>query len=96
MRDDVFEWDDAKAQTNLVKHRVGFAVASRVFNDFFAFEVFDGSSETSEARFIITGMVDGIVLTVVYTERDGRIRIISARKATRHEQRNYYRSQTSE
>ena len=45
---------------------------------------------------IITGMVNGQLLTVVYTERGERTRIISARKATKHEQRDYYRSQTAE
>lgn len=96
MRDDAFEWDDAKAESNLVKHGVSFLAATRVFDDAFAFEEFDGSNAPSEVRYRITGMANGILLVVVYTERDGRVRLISARNATRHEQRNYYRSQTPE
>ena len=96
MLDDAFEWDASKAHSNLIKHGVSFVAASCVFDDLFASEELDETSEPSEARYIITGMVNGVMLTVVYTERDGRTRIISARKATRHEQRNYYRNQTSE
>jgi uncharacterized DUF497 family protein len=44
----------------------------------------------------LPGMVKDVILTVVYTERDQRTRIISARKATKHEQEEYYRSQTAE
>jgi len=67
-----------------------------VFDDVFACEWFDLDSEPSEVRSVITGIVNDVVLTVVYTERDERIRIISARKATKHEQKEYYRSQTAE
>jgi uncharacterized DUF497 family protein len=45
---------------------------------------------------VIAGMVNDVILTVVYTERGERTRIISARKATKHEQTEYYRNQTSE
>ena len=43
-----------------------------------------------EDRFILTGTAEGAVLTIVYTERNGRIRFISARRATRHEQNDYF------
>src|SRR5450759_1658223 len=49
-----------------------------------------------EIRYVITGMVNDVILTVVYTERGERPRIISARRATKHEQEEYYRSQTAE
>jgi Protein of unknown function (DUF497). len=49
-----------------------------------------------EQRMIATGMVNGILLTVVYTERGERTRLRSARKATKHEQLEYYRNQTAE
>ena len=62
----------------------------------FAVETPDADLPYGEARFVIMGMVDGRLLRVVFTERNGRIRIISARKATRHEQREYYRSQADE
>jgi uncharacterized DUF497 family protein len=96
MNDDEFEWDEAKAQSNLAKHRVGFAAACLVFDDVFALNRLDSSGERPEFRYAVTGMVNGLLLTVVYTERGDRTRIISARKATKHEQREYYRSQTAE
>lgn len=93
---DEFEWDAAKAERNLVKHGVSFEAARCVFDDVFAFERFDFDSEPGEIRHVVTGIVNDVILTVVYTERGERIRIISARKATKHEQREYYRSQTAE
>src|ERR1700688_1737274 len=95
-RDQQFEWDASKAGANLRKHGIAFEAARRVFKDGFAVEWPDADMAYGEARFVITGMVDGRLLRVVYTERNGRIRIISARKATRNEQREYYRSQTEE
>ena len=67
-----------------------------MFDDAFAFERCDFESEPGEVRYAITGMVNEVILTVVYTERGERTRIISARKATKHEQTEYYRSQTAE
>ena len=91
-----FEWGAAKAQSNLAKHLVDFAAARHVFDDAFALDRLDSGNGGSEVRYIITGMVNGVLLTVVYTERGARTRIISARKATKHEQREYYRNQTAE
>jgi uncharacterized DUF497 family protein len=89
-----FEWDAGKAEANLRKHGIAFEAARLVFKDGFALEWLDADLTYGEARFVITGMVDGRVLRVVYTERNDGIRIISARRATRHEQREYYQSQT--
>ncbi|HLQ50066.1 MAG TPA: BrnT family toxin [Terriglobales bacterium] len=91
-----FEWDALKAQGNLAKHGVSFEAARLVFDDVFALERLDVGGERAEVRYVTTGMANGVVLTVVYIERGERIRIISARKATRHEQEEYYRSQTAE
>ena len=96
MDEDQFEWDDAKARSNLAKHGITFEAACRVFDDVLAFDQLDLDSGPGEIRYVITGMVNGLPLTVVYTERGCRIRIISARKATKFEQREYYRSQTAE
>jgi uncharacterized DUF497 family protein len=96
MDKDEFEWDAAKAESNLRKHGVGFEAAQLVFNDVFACEVLDAVSDPGEIGYVITGTVNDVILTVVYTDRGGRLRIISARKATAHEQREYYRSQTAE
>jgi uncharacterized DUF497 family protein len=90
MRDDEFEWDDAKARANLSKHDVSFEVARRVFDDPAVIDEFDDGNAHGEDRFAITGMVAGNLLTVVYTEREERIRIISARKATWREQDSYF------
>jgi uncharacterized protein len=91
-----FEWDAAKAQSNLAKHLVDFAAARRVFDDAFALDRLDRGGGASEIRYIIMGMVNGVLLTVVYTERGARTRIISARRATKHEHREYYCNQTPE
>jgi uncharacterized DUF497 family protein len=91
-----FEWDAAKGRSNLEKHGVSFEAARCVFDDVFACERFDIDDEHGEIRGVITGVVNDVVLTVVYTERGERIRIISARKATKHEQREYHRSQAAE
>jgi uncharacterized DUF497 family protein len=61
-----------------------------VFNDIFAVEGFDDSVPDGEDRFTILGVAEGVILFVVYTERADRIRLISARRATRHEQNDYY------
>jgi hypothetical protein len=94
--EDEFEWAAAKAERNFVKHGVSFDSARYVFDDVFACDRCDFDSEPGEIRYVITGAVNDVILTVVYTERGSRIRIISARKATIHEQREYYRSQTAE
>ena len=96
MDDDEFEWDAAKAESNLAKHGVSFEAARCVFDDVFGFERCDFDSAPSEIRYVIAGMVNDVILTVVYTERGERPRIISARRATKHEQEEYYRSQTAE
>ena len=96
MIDDEFERDEAKADSNLAKHVVTFEAARSVFDDVFAFDSFDWDCGPDETRYVITGLVNGVMLTVVYTERNERTRIISALKAMRHEENEYYRSQTAE
>jgi uncharacterized DUF497 family protein len=86
-----FEWDERKAAANLTKHGVSFEAARGVFYDPSAVTELD-CSEPNEERWRIIGLAQGGVLFVVFTERsDGIIRMISARKATRHEQDRYYR-----
>ncbi|MFA6155863.1 BrnT family toxin [Mesorhizobium sp.] len=84
-----FEWDDAKAKSNLTKHGLAFSDAERLFDDAYALHYADRSMTYEEERFIGIGLVNGVVITVVYTEREDRIRLISARRATRHEQKTY-------
>jgi hypothetical protein len=85
-----FEWDLAKAQENLEKHGISFDLAARALRDPLAIEDLDDRDDYGEERIRSTAMADGIVLRIVYTIREDRIRIISARKATRHEENDYY------
>ena len=92
-----FEWDEEKAASNYRKHGVDFERASRVFEDAFAIETLDESSpEYGEDRYLAVGMTGGQLLTVVYTQRQGTIRLISARKASRREHDDYYRQNSQE
>ena len=90
MQDDDFEWDDDKAAQNTAKHGVSFERAARVFSDPFGVAEIDDREDYGEPRFIMVGMVEGDLIFVAYTERDGRIRIITARRATKHEQDDYF------
>jgi hypothetical protein len=85
-----FEWDEAKAAENYAKHGVSFETAAKVFGDPFGVERLDDRENYGEERFILIGVVEETVLTVVYTERNDRVRIISARRATRREQDDYF------
>ena len=84
-----YEWDPDKAVTNLHKHGIRFADAVAVFSDELALMVADDFPD--EERFIVLGTdAFGRLLVVVYTWRgENRIRIISARKATRYERTQY-------
>ena len=86
-----FEWDDVKAAENVRNHGLSFPQAALAFNDPFAVEWIDLREDYGEERIILLGMVNNQVLNVVYTEREERIRIISARWATKNEQDIYYR-----
>jgi uncharacterized DUF497 family protein len=81
-----YEWDEAKCLANLRKHGIDFT------------DVFDGDTLTvednrysyREQRFVTFGLLQGRVVAVVHTEREDCTRIISARKATKYEQRTYF------
>jgi len=94
MNDDDFAWDDAKAAQNYTDHGVTFEAAKAVFKDPFAIERLDDRENYGEDRYVILGMVDGRILSVVYTMRNGTIRIISARGAEPHERRRYHEDNT--
>jgi uncharacterized protein len=70
---------------------MSFEEATLAIGDLFAIQGLDLREVYGEGRVILTGMSQGQLLTVVYTERGERFRIISARKATRHEHDDYYR-----
>ena len=87
-----FSWDDRKNRANQNKHKVSFEEAQTVFFDEYAIEYFDPDHSESEDRFLMLGRSQKIrILVVSFTLRkDGaEIRIISARKATKKEQKAY-------
>jgi len=85
-----FEWDPVKAAQNLAKHQVTFEEAARAFADPQRLTSRD-ERHTAEPRENTTGQVENLlVLTVTHTDRAGRTRIISARRASRNERKNYH------
>jgi uncharacterized DUF497 family protein len=85
-----FEWDDSKAEANLRKHGVSFDEAASVLGDPLAITFFDPAHSDDKDRFLTIGMSkEGRVVILSHTDRDDRIRIISAREATRGERRGY-------
>jgi uncharacterized protein len=91
-----FEWDDAKAEANWRKHEVRFEHAAEACEAPHALIELDDGEDYGEDRFILIGQAAGGVLTVVYTERTDRIRIISAREANDYERRDYRRAAQEE
>ena len=87
-----FEWDNNKAASNTRDHEgVTFEQAAAAFSDPFAVEWLDEREDYGEERGVLLGMTGGQLLYVAYAERGDNIRIISARRATRHEQDIYFR-----
>ena len=84
-----FEWDDAKAAANLSKHGVRFEIAADVFLDEGLVDLDASRVVDAEARRKAIGMVEGRLFTVVYTKRQGVVRIISVRRANAKERRAY-------
>lgn len=85
-----FEYDEAKAAENLRKHGVSFVEATTVYDDPRFITVIDEEHSSDEERYITLGLSGvGRLLMVAHTEREGRIRIISVRKATKKEQKFY-------
>ncbi|HCO93510.1 MAG TPA: hypothetical protein DIU00_06100 [Phycisphaerales bacterium] len=91
--DDVeFSWDACKARQNLQKHKVSFEEATTVFYDENAIEFFDPEHSVDEDRFLMLGLSGHLRIIVVsycLRKRNSEIRIISARKATKKEEKAY-------
>ena len=88
-----FEWDENKNQKNIVKHGISFKEASTVFYDEEALLISDKEHSEEEDRFVLLGLSRQSKLLIVchcYRGLEERIRIISARKATKKEQKQYY------
>ena len=87
-----FEWDDNKSKTNIKKHGISFEEAITVFYDEQAIEFYDDKHSEWEDRFLMLGLSNRLNLLLVchcYKESNNRIRIISARKATKNESKHY-------
>ncbi|MFS2154340.1 BrnT family toxin [Rhizobium sp.] len=85
----MFEWDDAKNAANIAKHGVSFRTAVRIF-DGPVLTAVDDRFDYGEIRENSIGLVDGVLfLVVTHTDRNGIIRIISARPAKRQERERY-------
>ena len=84
-----FEWDEAKRLANIRKHGIDFLDVPEVF-DGDTVTVEDNRYDYGEQRFVTLGLLQGILVAVVHTERGDSTRIISTRKATKYEQRIYF------
>ena len=84
-----FTWDEAKRQSNLRKHGLDFADAFRVFAGPIRLEE-DTRYDYGEQRMMAVGALDSVVVVVVHVENDETIRIISMRKANKHEENLYF------
>jgi len=86
-----FEWSPEKAAANLAKHKVSFDEASTVFGDPLAVTIDDPDTSTDENRLLTKGMSQRwkLLVVVAHTYEGGVIRIISARRATKNERRQY-------
>jgi uncharacterized protein len=83
------EWDEEKAEANAQKHGVDFADAATVLSDEMAITIPDPGADEEQRFVTVGGDATGEVLVVVYTWRGDRVRLISARRATRFERRAY-------
>ena len=85
-----FEWDGNKAEANLSKHGVSFDEAKTVFDDPLYIDFYDPDFSDEEDRYIIIGESQQRRLLIVsYTERNHKIRLISAREVTKREREDY-------
>ena len=85
-----FEWNPDKAAQNIEKHGVSFQEAATVFNDTLSMTFPDPDHSLGESRYVIIGLSRfGQLLVVAHTDRGEKVRIISARKATRQERKFY-------
>ena len=87
-----FDWSAKKAAANLAKHGVSFEEAQTAFNDCNALRIYDPDHSGDEDRFVLLGLSSALHMLVVchcYRENDERIRLISARKATKNETATY-------
>jgi len=86
----LFEWDTRKARKNIKNHGVSFDEASTAFKDTLSLTIYDPLHSDEEDRFILIGnSCKNRLFVIVHIERGYKIRIISARKATKNERKQY-------
>ena len=85
-----FEWDEEKNAKSIRKHGVSFEMAKKVFYDPRRLETFDKKHSIFEERLKTVGFSGLKLLTVIFTERDDSVRIISARKSDKNEEEDYF------
>lgn len=89
-----FEWDEEKRKSNLRKHGIDFADVEKVFESEH-FTISDERFDYGEIRYVTLGFIGGRVIYTAYTENGNVRRIITARKATKNEQRKFYNGITN-
>jgi len=88
------EWNETKRLTNLKKHNIDFIGSEEIFDGYtISFE--DDREYYGEQRFVTFGSFQNRIVAVVHTETEDKIRVISIRKATKHEERGYYATITN-
>lgn len=85
-----FDWDDPKRRANLRNHGIDFVGIEELFESE-TITILDDRFDYGEQRFVTFGMLEDRVVAVAHTETDDMIRIISVRKATKHEEESYYK-----
>ncbi len=84
-----FEWDENKNFLNRNKHSIDFSELRKVFNQPMVIKI-DNRENYGEIRWVALGNMDGLIVVLVYTEKGNKIRLISARRATKNEQKIYF------
>ncbi|HUY14949.1 MAG TPA: BrnT family toxin [Terriglobia bacterium] len=85
-----YEWDEAKRRSNIQKHGIDFIGIDGVFAGE-TVTILDDRFDYGEARFVTLGLLSGRVVVIAHTESDEVIRILSVRKATKHEEIGYFK-----
>jgi uncharacterized protein len=85
----MFEWDEDKNRTNLEKHGIAFEDVLSVFANREALTLEDRRRDYGEVRYMVLCPLEGVLVHVTYTVRGASIRLISARRASRREKRDY-------
>jgi uncharacterized DUF497 family protein len=86
-----FEWDEAKRRANLKRHGFDFQRVEEVFANETSFTIEDDRFNYVEIRFLTLGVLDGRVVAIAHTETDEVTRVISLRKASKHEEEIFYK-----